>query len=64
VSPILCHFEPELRPELIDALRRYVFATQVELTDVTLPAGRTFPLTAATLQHGLDLLGIAAPDRL
>jgi tRNA-modifying protein YgfZ len=32
---ILCHFEPELRPELIDALRRYVFATQVELTDVT-----------------------------
>lgn len=37
---------------------------RVELTDVTLPAGRTFPLTAATLQHGLDLLGIAAPDRL
>ena len=32
---ILCHFEPELVPELPDAIRRYVFATQVEIEDVT-----------------------------
>ena len=32
---ILCHFEPELMPELPDAIRRYVFATQVEIADVT-----------------------------
>jgi folate-binding protein YgfZ len=32
---ILCHFEPELRPSFQDNLQRYVFATQVELADVT-----------------------------
>jgi tRNA-modifying protein YgfZ len=32
---ILCHFEPELLPTLPDALKRYVFATQVEIEDVT-----------------------------
>ena len=32
---ILCHFEPELEPELPDAIRKYVFATQVEIEDVT-----------------------------
>ena len=32
---ILCHFEPELVPELPDAIRKYVFATQVEIEDVT-----------------------------
>lgn len=31
---LLCHFEPELVPELPDAIRRYVFATQVEIEDV------------------------------
>lgn len=31
---LLCHFEPELLPELPDAIRRYVFATQVEIEDV------------------------------
>jgi folate-binding protein YgfZ len=30
---LLCHFEPELVPELPDAIRRYVFATQVEIED-------------------------------
>ena len=34
-ASILCHFEPELRADLLDALRRYLFATQVELDDVT-----------------------------
>ena len=32
---ILCHFEPELLDALPDAIRRYVFATQVEIEDVT-----------------------------
>lgn len=31
---LLCHFEPELVPDLPDAIRRYVFATQVEIEDV------------------------------
>lgn len=31
---LLCHFEPELLPELPEAIRRYVFATQVEIEDV------------------------------
>lgn len=30
---LLCHFEPELVPDLPDAIRRYVFATQVEIED-------------------------------
>lgn len=32
---ILCHFEPELRDSLPEAIGRYVFATQVEIEDVT-----------------------------
>jgi folate-binding protein YgfZ len=32
---IMCHFEPELRDTLPEALGRYVFATQVEIQDVT-----------------------------
>jgi folate-binding protein YgfZ len=32
---ILVHFEPELRATFPDAIRRYVFATQVEIDDVT-----------------------------
>ncbi len=32
---ILCHFETELGDTLPDAIRRYVFATRVEVTDVT-----------------------------
>jgi tRNA-modifying protein YgfZ len=32
---ILCHFEPELLPDFPEAIRRYVFATQVAITDVT-----------------------------
>ena len=32
---ILAHFEPELAETLPDAIRRYVFATQVEVDDVT-----------------------------
>ena len=32
---VLCHFEPELIPDLPEAIRRYVFATQVEIDDVT-----------------------------
>ena len=31
---LLAHFEPELKAELPDAIRRYVFATQVEIEDV------------------------------
>lgn len=32
---ILCHFEPELVPDLPDAIHKMVFATQVEIEDVT-----------------------------
>jgi tRNA-modifying protein YgfZ len=32
---ILCHFEPELISTFPDAIRRYVFATQVEIEDVS-----------------------------
>lgn len=32
---LLMHFEPELAPSLPDELRRYVFATRVEIADVT-----------------------------
>lgn len=32
---IMCHFEPELRETLPETLARYVFATQVEIRDVT-----------------------------
>ncbi|MGH2735872.1 MAG: YgfZ/GcvT domain-containing protein, partial [Actinomycetota bacterium] len=32
---IWAHFEPELRATLPDAIRRYVFATQVEIDDVS-----------------------------
>ncbi|MGI8773920.1 MAG: YgfZ/GcvT domain-containing protein [Actinomycetota bacterium] len=32
---VLAHFEPELRADLPDAVRRYIFATQVEVDDVS-----------------------------
>ena len=32
---LFMHFEPELKNDLPDAIRRYVFATQVEIEDVT-----------------------------
>ncbi|MBA2273436.1 MAG: hypothetical protein H0W21_05965 [Actinobacteria bacterium] len=32
---IMCHFEPELRESLPETMARYVFATQVEINDVT-----------------------------
>ena len=32
---ILCHFEPDLMPEMPEAIRKYVFATQVEIEDVS-----------------------------
>jgi len=32
---VMCHFEPELRAGLPETLARYVFATQVEIRDVT-----------------------------
>jgi len=56
---ILCHFEPELRPQVIDDLGRYVFATRVELRDVTddkglvLVAGPHWGALAAAAPVGL-----------
>lgn len=32
---VLAHFEPELRADLPEAIRRYIFATEVEVDDVT-----------------------------
>lgn len=49
---ILCHFEPELVPDLPDAIRRYVFATQVEIEDATDPYGLI--LTTGSIDAGVD----------
>ena len=67
---VLCHFEPELREGLIAEIRRYVFATQVELDDVTeemglvLVAGAGWAaapeLVPGALVHPSDALGIEA----
>jgi folate-binding protein YgfZ len=66
---ILCHYEPELRPGFQDELQRYVFATQVELADVTdehglvLLAGPGHEKAAADLGglvHPTDALGVPA----
>jgi tRNA-modifying protein YgfZ len=67
---VLCHFEPELREGLIAEIRRYVFATQVELDDVTeemglvlvAGAGRAtaLDLVPGAVVHPSDALGIEA----
>jgi tRNA-modifying protein YgfZ len=67
---ILCHFEPELRASLIAEMSRYVFATQVELEDVTddyglvLIVGAAWGAAAAgvegVLQHETRSLGVEA----
>jgi folate-binding protein YgfZ len=67
---VLCHFEPELREGLIAEIRRYVFATQVELDDVTeemglvLVAGAGWAaapdLVPGAVVHPSDALGIEA----
>jgi tRNA-modifying protein YgfZ len=44
---VLCHFEPELRADLPDALRGYLFATRAEVEDVT---------------DGMALVLVAGPD--
>lgn len=68
---VFCHFEAESRTGLIESLRRYVFATQVELEDLTdelgliLVAGpnwsdaaESFPLRAPV--HPTSSLGLPA----
>jgi tRNA-modifying protein YgfZ len=66
---LLAHFEPELRTELTEALGRYVFATRVEIEDVTeemglvLVAGEGWEEAAQSLNatsHPTRSLGIAA----
>lgn len=50
---ILCHFEPELVPDLPEAIRRYVFATQVEIEDVT---DMGLILTTGTAEVGVPVV--------
>ena len=64
---IRCHFEPELEATLPDAIRRYVFATQVEVTDATgefgliLVLGDPPPtLTTDHVVHPTNALGVPA----
>ena len=66
---VLAHFEPELRTDLKEALARYVFATRVEISDVTeamglvLVAGEGWQETARSLSavsHPTRSLGIPA----
>ena len=52
---ILCHFEAGLIPELPDAIRKYVFATQVEIEDVTDSMGLVLVLDP---DPSLDLTGL------
>ena len=56
---LLCHFEPELRSTFPDALRRYVFATRVEIEDVTEEMGLVLVAGA-----GWSDAAAAAPDAL
>jgi tRNA-modifying protein YgfZ len=53
---ILAHFEPELLATLPDAIRRYVFATQVEIEDVTDAMG-------LVLVAGDDIKGVTGVAR-
>ena len=58
---ILAHFEPELAESLPEAIRRYVFATQVEIDDVTdayglvLVVGETWREAANEVANGAPL---------
>jgi tRNA-modifying protein YgfZ len=54
---ILCHFESELKATLPDAIARYVFATRVEITDVTEELGLV--LVAGSNRDTASELGIA-----
>jgi tRNA-modifying protein YgfZ len=55
---IVCHLEPELRATFPDALSRYVFATQVEIDDVT----ERFGLVLVVGERWRDAGRAAAPD--
>ncbi len=55
---LLMHFEPELRDTLPDEIRRYVFATRVEIEDVTDAIGFVL-LVGAAWQ---ELVSQCAPD--
>jgi folate-binding Fe-S cluster repair protein YgfZ len=63
---ILAHFEPELIQTLPDAIRRYVFATEVDITDVTdemglvLVAGDLEELDVAAAVQSTHALGVDA----
>lgn len=67
---VLCHFEPELRDGLIAELRRYVFATRVELDDATEEMGLVLvagpgwaaahDLVPGAVVHPTEALGIEA----
>lgn len=63
---LLCHFEPELRTGLLESLQRYVFATRVEIEDVSeryglvLIAGQGWRALAGGLDalvHPSELIG-------
>ncbi|MGH2826425.1 MAG: YgfZ/GcvT domain-containing protein [Actinomycetota bacterium] len=55
---ILMHFEPELADTLPDSLRRYVFATQVDIADVT----ADFGLVLVVAPNWSEVAAEIAPD--
>jgi folate-binding protein YgfZ len=63
---IWAHFEPELNETFPDAIRRYVFATQVEIDDITdemalvLVVGEPPALATAHVAHPTSSLGATA----
>jgi folate-binding protein YgfZ len=57
---VLCHFEPELRPALLDQISRYVFATRVDIEDVT----EAYGLVLVTGPAWRDALGSSTPGAL
>jgi tRNA-modifying protein YgfZ len=58
----LLHFEPELRPTFQESLQGYVFATRVELTDVT-DAYRMVLFAGPGHEDAAASLGVAHPTR-
>ena len=61
----LAHFEPELRATLPDEIRRYVFATQVEIDDVTDEMGLVLVAGADWTSAGTEAApgGVLHPTR-
>ena len=57
----LCHYEPDLRDVVPDALHKYVFATRVTLEDVTDELGLLLLVGEDWSSLAADLMGLGVP---